>query len=79
MVRNVFTVHDLLRSVATNMLRLYKAYILPHFYYCSVVCHFRGKFNTGKIEALNKRIHGFILKDNDFNYSQLLEKNGHIL
>ena len=61
------------------MLQLYKAFILPHFYYCSI-WHFCGKRNTDKMEALNKRILKFILKDNDSNYSQLLEKsrNSHI-
>ena len=57
------------------MLQLYKAFILPHFYYCSI-WHFCGKRNTDKMEALNKRILKFILKDNDSNYSQLLEKAG---
>ena len=60
----------------STMLRLYKAFILPHFYYCSIVWHFCGKRNTDKMEALNKRILRFILKDNDSNYSQLLEKAG---
>ena len=57
------------------MLQLYKAFIFPHFYYCSI-WHFCGKRNTDKMEALNKRILKFILKDNDSNYSQLLEKAG---
>ena len=60
----------------STMLRLYKAFILPHLYYCSVVWHFCGKRSTDKMEALNKRILRFILKDNDSNYSQLLEKPG---
>ena len=43
------------------LFKLYKAYILPHFYYCSSVWHFCGARDTDKLEALNKRILRFIL------------------
>ena len=45
------------------LFKLYKAYILPHFYYCSSVWHFCGARDTDKLEALNKRILRFILGD----------------
>ena len=45
------------------LMKLYKAFILPHFYYCSSVWHFCGARNTEKIEVLNKRIVRFILGD----------------
>ena len=54
-----------------TMLRLYKAFVLPHFYYCSTVCHFCGSRNTDKLETLNKRILRFIFGRN-LNYQQLL-------
>ena len=75
-INNQFNVIRRFRKLisTSTMLRLYKAFILPHFYYCSIVWHFCGKRNTDKMEALNKRILRFILKDNDSNYSQLLEK-----
>ena len=38
------------------LFKLYKAYILPHFYYCSSVWHFCGARDADKLEALNKRI-----------------------
>ena len=45
-----------------TMLRLYKAFILPHFYYCSMVWHFSSKQDSDKLDLLNKRIR-FIFKD----------------
>ena len=42
-------------STAT-MLRLYKAFILPHFCYCSMVWHFSSKQDSDKLDLLNKRI-----------------------
>ena len=36
------------------LIKLYKASILPHFYYCSSVWHFCGARNTDKIEVLNR-------------------------
>ena len=40
------------------LLRLYKAFIMPHFNYCSSVWHFCGARNTEKIiiDTLNKQI-----------------------
>ena len=46
-----------------TLLKLYKAYILPHFHYCSSVWHFCGARDAEKLEALNKRILRFILGD----------------
>ena len=45
------------------LFKLFKAYILPHFYYCSSVWHFGGARDTDKLEALNNRILRFILGD----------------
>ena len=36
-----------------TMLRLYKAFILPHFYYCSMVWHFSSKQDSDKLDLLN--------------------------
>jgi len=57
-----------------TMFKLYTAFIIPHFYYCSSVWHFCGARNTEKLDTLNKRILRFILKDYRSSYSQLLEK-----
>ena len=46
-----------------TLLRLYKAFILPHFYYCSTVWHFCNTRDSDKLETLNKRILRFIFKD----------------
>ena len=57
-----------------TLLKLYKAYILPHFYYCSAVWHFCCARDAEKLEALNKRILRFILGDYSSPYSSLLKK-----
>ena len=58
------------------MLRFYKAFILPHFYYCSMVCHFSSKQDSDKLDLLNKRILRFIFKDFNSEYNKLLKKAG---
>ena len=55
-------------------LKLYKAYILPHFYYCSSVWHYCGARDAEKLEAPNKKIIRFILGDYWSPYSSLLTK-----
>ena len=57
-----------------TLLKLYKAYILPHFDYCSSVWHFCGTQNTDKLEALNKRILRFTLGDYLSPYDSLLNR-----
>ena len=52
----------------------YKAFILPHFHYCSSVWHFCGARNTEKLDALNKRSLRFILNDVESTYSTLLNQ-----
>ena len=56
------------------LFKLYKVYILPHFYYCSSVWHFCGARDADKLEALNKRILRFILGDYSSPYNTLLPK-----
>ena len=55
-------------------MKLYKAFILPHFYYCSSVWHFCGGRNTNKVDNLNKRILRLILQDYSSPYDILLSK-----
>ena len=57
-----------------TLIKLYKAFILPHFHYCSSVWNFCGARNTENIEALNKMILGFILDDFKSTYHYLLDK-----
>ena len=40
-----------------TLLKLYKAFILPNFDYCSSVWHFCGARNTDKMEALNLQVY----------------------
>ena len=56
------------------LFKLYKAYILPHFYYCSSVWHLCGVRDADKLEALNKRILRFKLGDYPSPYTTLLSK-----
>ena len=44
---------ELLNTSTT--LKLYKAFVLPHFMYCSVVWHFCSSRNSEELESLNKR------------------------
>jgi len=57
-----------------TLIRLYKAFIMPHFNYCSSVWHFCGAHSTEKIDTLNKRILRFILQDFKSPYNSLLSK-----
>ena len=56
------------------LFKLYKAYILPHFYYCSSVWYFCGARDADKLEPLNKRILRFIHGDSSSPYTTLLSK-----
>ena len=56
-----------------TLLRLYKAFIMPYFDYCSSVWHFCGARNE-KIDTLDKRILRFILQDYNSPYDSLLRK-----
>ena len=53
---------------------LYKAFILPHFQYCSLIWHFSGTRNCDKLESLNKRILRFIFNDSLSSYDELLKR-----
>ena len=72
---SVMTRFGKLMSTET-MLRLYKAFILPHFYYCSMVWHFSSKQDSDKLDLLNKRILRFIFKDFNSEYNNLLKRAG---
>ena len=59
-----------------TMLRLYKAFILPHICYCSMVRHFSSKQDSDKLDLLKKRILQFLLKDFNSEYNNLLKGAG---
>ena len=42
---------------------LYRAFILPHFYYRSQIWHYCGSRNTKKIEKVNERALRYVYKD----------------
>ena len=58
-----------------TMLRLYKAFILHHFYYCSMVWQLSSKQDSDKLDLLNKRIR-IIFNDFNSEYNDLLKKAG---
>ena len=58
----------------STMLKLYKAFVLPHFQYCSAVWHFCSSRNSDKLESLNKRALRVVFNDRDSTYWQLLER-----
>ena len=72
---SVMTRFGKLMSTET-MLRLYKAYILPHFYYCSMVWHLSSKQDSDKLDHLNECILRFIVKDYNSEYINFLKKAG---
>ncbi|CAH3153863.1 unnamed protein product, partial [Porites lobata] len=49
-----------------TLLKLYKAFILPHFYYCSSVWHFCGARNADK-----KALHALFSSRKHTNFSKL--------
>ena len=57
-----------------TLLRLYNAFVMPHFNYCSSVWHFCSACSTEKIDTLNKRILRFILQNYNSPYDSLLSK-----
>ena len=58
----------------STMLKLYKAFVLPHFQYCSVVWHFCSSRNSEKLALLNKRALRVVFNDRELTYSQLLDR-----
>ena len=75
-VNKQFSVLKRFKNIISSsvMLRLYKAFILPHFQYCSLIWHFSGTRNCDKLESLNKRILRFIFNDSLSSYDELLKK-----
>ena len=75
-INGLFNVMLRFRKLIPNgtVLRLYKAFIMPHFNYCLSVWHFCGARSSEKIYTLNKRILRFILQDYNSPYDSLLSK-----
>ena len=60
-------------SIPTDVkCKLYKAFIVPYFRYCSAVWHFCGAQNRRKLENLNKRELSIILDEKSLHYQELL-------
>ena len=55
---------------------LYRAFILPHFNYCSQIWHHCGGRNTRKIERVNERALRYVYKDRETSYEKLFERIG---
>ena len=77
-ITNQFNVISRFRKLipATVLLRLYKAFIIPHVLYCSTVWHFCDSRNKDKLEMLNKRILRVMLNDKVSSYGDLLQQIG---
>ena len=50
---------------------LYKAFILPHFNYCSEMWHFCSKKSADKLEMVNKRALRFVFRKKSTPYEEL--------
>ena len=55
---------------------LYRAFILPHFHYCSQIWHHCGARNTNKLEKVNERALRYVYKDKTTPYDKLLKWAG---
>ena len=55
-------------------LRLYRAFVLPHFIYCSEVWRHCGIKNANKLDKLNERALRFVFNDVTLTYDKLLRK-----
>ena len=55
---------------------MYRAFVLPHFHYCSQVWHHCGSRNTKKIEKVNERALRYVYKDKSSAYHELLQRIG---
>ena len=56
---------------------LYRAFIAPHFNYCTESWHFCSKRLTEKLKKLNERALRFVYQDKTSAYETLVVKNGH--
>jgi len=65
-VHNQIQVIKRFRHILSNSTKAwpYKAFIMPHFQYCSTIWHFCGARNSEKLELLNKHALQIILSDN---------------
>ena len=75
-IKNQFSVKTRFgKLISTKTLLLsYKVFILPHFYYCSMVWHFCSKRDSDKLDLLNKRILQFIFEDWNSDHWSLLKR-----
>ena len=55
---------------------LYRAFILPNFYYCGQVWHHCGARNSKKLERVNERALRYVFKDKTAPYKELLQRIG---
>ncbi|PFX19855.1 putative RNA-directed DNA polymerase from transposon X-element [Stylophora pistillata] len=55
---------------------LYKAFILPHFNYCSETWHFCDKKSPDKLELVNKCALRFVFRDKSSPYEELCKRIG---
>ena len=64
------------RNLISNKtkVRLYKAFVLPIFQYCSSVWHFCGARNRDKLELLNKQVLRVVLNGSSSSYERSLSK-----
>ena len=56
--------------------RLYRAFIIPHFNYCSETWHFCRKNGTAKLEKAKERALRFVFNEKQTAYGELLNKIG---
>ena len=56
--------------------KIYFAFILSHFNYCSETWHFCNKSASAKLEKVNERALRFVFNEKQTRYQELLNKIG---
>ena len=64
----------IVQGLTSTMLKLYKAFVLPHVQYGSGVWHFCSSRSSETLESLNKRAMCVVFNDRESAYSQLLDR-----
>ena len=75
-VNNQVNLISLFRKIVQPAVKckIYKAFIVPCFRYCSAVWHFCGARNRDKLEKINKRAFKIVLNEKYLDYQGLLNE-----
>ena len=61
-------------ELTESRIDIYRAFIAPHFNYCSESWHHCGERGSGKLEKINERALRFVTRDKSNTYEKLLKQ-----